>query len=283
MLVAAGVIFTLVMVLALYVVLRAPEKRPRLGEHGLVVAGGVALPVVALTALLVYSLHVSDRVRAQATDALRIEVIGHQWWWEVRYPDHPGAVSANEIHVPAGRPVQLELVSRDVIHSFWVPQLAGKIDVLPEQRNRLGFRAEAPGTYRGQCAEFCGAQHARMRLLVIAQPPAAFAQWLARQQRPAAAPATAAQARGREQFLGRACAQCHTVRGTPAAGRVGPDLTHVGARRTLGAVSLANTPANRKAWIAGNQSIKPGNRMPEFRDLEAGALADLSAFLGSLE
>lgn len=283
LLIGASAIFVLVMALVLYAVLRAPERRHSLRGNWLIVAGGMILPVTVLSALLVYAVRVSDSVQAAPSAALRIEVVGHQWWWEVRYPGQRDAVTANEIHIPAGRAVVIELQSADVIHSFWVPSLAGKIDVLPEQRNRVVLQADRPGVYRGQCAEFCGAQHARMALLVIAQPPEEFAAWLTRQAAPAREPTTPAQARGRAAFLQHDCINCHTVRGTTADGRQAPDLTHVGGRRTLAALTLSNTRANLFDWITDSQAIKPGNAMPSFRHVGGAARADIAAFLESLE
>lgn len=283
MLAGGSVVLLLVTLLTLYAVIRRPEARRQVDGNTLIALGGVALPLVTLTALLIYGVHVGDRVQRPLPDALRVQIIGHQWWWEVRYPDYGNAITANEIHIPAGQPIRIELISADVIHSFWAPTLAGKIDLLPGQHNRLWLQADEPGVYRGQCAEFCGAQHAHMAFLVIAQPEADFHAWLARQQQPATRPATATQARGLAAFSELGCGQCHTLRGAGASGALGPDLTHVGSRRTLAAASLENTPGNMAHWIAANQQIKPGNAMPSFTHLDPAVLEDLAAFLGSLQ
>ena len=285
LLVGGAAIFVLVMALALYAVFRSYAKRLKVDGNFLIVAGGVALPVAALSALLLYAVQVGRRVHMTPPDALRIEVIGRQWWWEVRYPDHPGAVTANEIHIPVGRPVVIEVVSADVIHSFWVPRLAGKVDVLPEQRNRLWLQADAAGVFRGRCSEFCGAPHAHMSKLVIAQPQADFEVWLARQQRPARAPASPAQQRGLAAFEAHRCYECHSIRGVkmPPHGDLGPDLTHVGARRTLAAATLANTTENLRAWVGNSQKIKPGNFMPPVDEADPDTIADLVAFLQNLK
>jgi cytochrome c oxidase subunit 2 len=283
MLAGAAVIFILVIALTLYAVSRAPARRPAIGGNTLIVLGGVALPVVTLSALLVYGVEVGEFARKAPADALRVEVIGHQWWWEVRYPDHPQAISANEIHIPVGAPVAVSVSSADVIHSFWVPPLAGKIDALPNKWNRVWLQADEAGVFRGQCAEFCGAQHALMGLLVVAQPRPAFDDWLARQQRPAPKPATPAQVRGLTAFAQAGCAVCHTLRGAGAGGRMGPDLTHLAGRRTLAAGTLPNTPDNLARWLRDNQTIKPGNGMPAFGQLDEKTMRDLVGYLESLQ
>ena len=206
---------------------------------------------------------------------------GHDWWWEVRYPDQ-GIVSANEIHVPVGRPVRLRLTSADVIHSFWVPQLTVKTDLIPGQTNTTWIQASNPGTYRGQCAEYCGLQHAKMAILVIADPPDAFARWLANERQPATAAADPLAARGRLALERNSCAACHTVRGTTASGTLGPDLTHFGGRRTIGADTLPNTPGNLGGWIVNSQTVKPGNKMPP-QPLTPQELQALLAYLESLK
>jgi cytochrome c oxidase subunit 2 len=205
---------------------------------------------------------------------MTIEVIGHNWWWEARYPN--GAVTANEIHIPAGRAVELKLSTADVIHSFWVPQLNVKKDQVPGLDNRLWLLADRPGRYRGQCAEFCGLQHARMVFYVNADPPSQFDQWLAREAAPAAAPSTPSASTGRDVFLRSSCAGCHTVRGTSAAGILGPDLTHMGSRETIGAGTL---PLQRKTlsdFVLNAQHAKPGASMPptEVSPEELSALVD---------
>lgn len=245
---------------------------PLLGERegaatGLVVLFGFALPAVVLVALFfVANLGVIKTTEAPrvSTTRLRIEVIGHQWFWEVRYPGTT-AITANEIHIPARTRVYVLARTADVIHSLWVPELNRKIDMVPGHPNTVLFYANRPGRYRGQCAEFCGLQHAHMSLYVFADPPAAFRAWLANmsRSRPSAMTTTAAAARRGEQvFLANACASCHTIRGTDARGQIGPDLTHLASRTTLAAVSIPNHRGDLYRWIRRPQEVKPGNRMP---------------------
>jgi cytochrome c oxidase subunit II len=199
------------------------------------------------------------------TNALIIEVNGNQWWWDVRY-DHPVAsqivTTANEIHIPVGRPILLRLGSRDVIHSFWVPNLHGKMDMVPGRTYEFAIQADRPDVYRGQCAEYCGHQHAHMALLVIAEPEEQFNAWYQAQLQPAPAPVTASQINGQKIFLSRPCVMCHRIQGTDAGGRLGPDLTHVASRQTIAAGTLNNSREHLSRWIANSQNIKPGNRMP---------------------
>jgi cytochrome c oxidase subunit II len=288
----AAVIFVIVMALLALALWR---RRPALSEaraRALVLGGGVVIPAVVLVALVAGSVAVGrTTAAAPPADALWIEVTGWRWWWEVRYPHAPGAVTANEIHVPVGRPVALRLVSRDVIHSFWVPTLQGKMDLIPGIVNTAWFTAERPGTYRGLCAEFCGVQHAKMAFLVVAQPPAQFAAWLAQQQRAAPAPAEGPARRGREVFR-LACRECHVVRGMPepAPGesriavepRPAPDLTHLASRRTLAAATWPNTRGHLGGWILDPQAAKPGSLMPPTL-LPPDELHALLAYLESLE
>jgi cytochrome c oxidase subunit 2 len=219
-----------------------------------------------LVALLVADMW-TDRAlsRLPVADALRIEMTAQQWWWEARYLDAQGepefAVSS-ELHVPVGKPVIVTLRSTDVIHTFWVPSLHGKKDMLPGRSTQLMLRADKPGTYRGECAEFCGLQHALMAFSVSADAPEAYAQWRAAQQLPAAEPSGQDAIRGRQLFLSSNCAQCHSVRGTEAMGTLGPDLTHVGSRSLLAAGTVANEPAKLAAWIVDPQSLKAGSTMP---------------------
>jgi cytochrome c oxidase subunit 2 len=232
-----------------------------------IVAGGVAFPILTLVPLFILTLRTLAAVEARDQEpSLTIEVIGRQFWWEVHYLDAAGNrlfETANEIHIPVGRTVLVRLLAADVIHSFWVPRLAGKLDMIPGKTNQLRIRADQPGTYRGQCAEFCGLQHAKMAFLVIAEPEAEFRDWARNQALPAAEPADSLAARGREVFLRTACQGCHAIRGTPAEGpRIGPDLTHLATRRTLAAAALPNTPGHLGGWIADPQASKPGNRMP---------------------
>lgn len=261
-------------------------------KHGnrLVIWGGVVIPTVILLALLVFSAY-TDRMisrlgRGPGEKPLTIEVVGEQFWWQVRYldPEHPHRefITANEIHVPAGRPVRLLLKSRDVIHSFWVPNLNGKQDLVPGRTNDLVVQVDDPGTYRGQCAEFCGVQHAKMAMLVVAHPPREFDAWWESQLRPHAPPSDPEAARGEEVFMTNGCGTCHSIRGTLAKGTVAPDLSHFGSRRTVAAGTLPNTKGHLGGWIADPQAIKPGNRMPPV-PLKGEELRALVSYLHSLK
>ena len=283
-LIAGGAaIFAAVMLLLAWA-LRRPgvTVRPKLW----VVGGGVLFPGVVLAALFAWTLPLSPAWKpVPPPGALVVGVTAHMWWWEVRYRDPAtgsAIFSANEVRIPAGRPVYLALASADVIHSFWVPQLAGKMDMLPGRVQHLLLSADKPGTYRGQCAEFCGEQHALMALHVIAMEPAAFERWLAAQATPAAPPITPRQEAGRQSFLANRCDACHTVRGAGAESRLGPELTHVGSRLQLAAGTLPNTPEGRERWIAHVQQVKPGARMPSYDRLDAATLAAIGDWLGSL-
>jgi cytochrome c oxidase subunit 2 len=200
-------------------------------------------------------------------NAVRVTVVGRQWWWEIRYPEL-GVVTANELHVPVSdsanrQPTFLTLESADVAHSFWVPRVAGKTDLIPNKTNRMWVEPHQPGTYLGQCAEYCGTQHAHMLLRVVAEPPEQFARWVEQQrQMPATAPADSAAAAGRRVFLGTACISCHTVGGTVATGRYGPDLTHLMSRQTIGAGVAPNTRDRLRAWVSNPDDLKHGVLMP---------------------
>lgn len=280
-----GLVLALV-VAALAIALFGPRRwRTRLSGERLVWIGGLVLPVVVLSALLVYGLGLTSRLAdAPRPGELRVRVTGEMWWWRVAYLDDRGREvlqDANEVHIPTGRPVVFELDSADVIHSFWVPRLGGKKDMIPGRRNLLRLQADAPGAYGSQCAEYCGGPHALMGLVVVAHPPAEFEAWRARQARPA--PASAAALPGAAVFADSGCGACHTVRGTAANGLAGPDLTHVGARRTLGAGVLPNNQGALAGWIADGQAIKPGNRMPAYPVLTGQELRAVAAYLESLK
>lgn len=245
-------------------------------EHGRwLLLGGVVLPAVVITAILGLTL---DAMRATPddapADALTVEVVGHRWWWEVRYPDHD-VETANEIHIPAGRPVAFELTSADVIHSFWVPQLGGKLDLLPEDTTTLVLEADEPGEFSGRCAEFCGLQHARMGLKVIAHTEDDFAAWIEDAARPAVEPSGTA-AQGREVFDASGCAECHAVRGTGADGGDGdgPDLTHLASRTTIAATTWPNDREHLADLIRRPQEVREGIDMSatELSDRELDAL-----------
>lgn len=243
----------------------------------------VGVTIVALLALLTASeITGRDLEALKSQGALRIQITGNQWWWDVQYlnPDPSlRVVTANEIHVPVGRPVGIVLKSNDVIHSLWVPTLHGKRDLLPGRQSEIWMQADQPGVYRGQCAEYCGLQHAKMALTVVADSPDDFERWLSHMRGPAPAPATDSQVRGRDVIERGPCAMCHTVAGTLAGGRSAPDLTHMASRSTIGAGSLPNTRGNLAGWLADPQHIKPGNKMP------APALSseELQALLDYLE
>lgn len=220
--------------------------------------------------------------RMPLTDAVNIELTGHQWWWEARYLDADPArefITANELHIPVGRPVLVTLRADDVIHTLWIPNLQGKKDMIPGRTATLSLRADRAGTYRGQCAEFCGVEHALMALLVEAEPNDAYEAWAAAQRRPGAEPVDAMALRGREVFVNGNCASCHTVAGTAARGRRGPDLSHLASRRTIGAGMFPNNRGHLGSWIADPQALKPGVYMPP----NSLAPADLQALLAYLE
>lgn len=250
---------------------RRPDARALsdVASRNLVIAAGVALPLVILIVLVGGSLLLGRSIAAKPPEnALSVVVTGWMWWWQVDYLDEEGAViatTANELHIPVGRPVELQLVSADVIHSFWVPELHGKTDLVPGSTNTSWFSAERSGVYRGQCAEFCGIQHALMAFLVVAEPEQDFKDWLARQAEPAATPDSERARQGQNVFLNAGCADCHTIRGTSADGDVAPDLTHIASRRTLAAATRPNTRGHLGGWISDPQSIKPGNFMPRTR------------------
>jgi len=259
-----------------------PGQQARLGGRRTIWIGGIAFPLVVLTALLIYGLsltrHLSDPIRG---DELRVRVTGEMWWWRVAYLDRQGrAVShdANELHIPAGQPVVLELESADVIHSFWVPRLSGKLDMIPGRRNLMRIQADRPGVFGGQCAEYCGGPHALMGFTVIAHEPAAFARIMQARLRREQAPPPAV-AEGGLLFERAGCAACHRIAGTRANGLAGPDLTHVGARRTLGAGILPNNRGTLMGWIGNSQAIKPNNRMPPYTVLSSDELLALARYL----
>jgi cytochrome c oxidase subunit II len=252
------------------------------GPYMVIIGGGLAAPIVFLAILFGFVIHVMPATSAPpGPTKLTIEVIGHQWFWEVRYHGTP-AVTANEIHIPAATPVDVRVTTADVIHSFWVPRLNRKIDMIPGQVNRIELDAPDPGVYRGQCSEFCGVGHAQMAFDVIVQPPGKFRAWLRNQAAPATQPPGADATRGQRAFMTVGCQDCHAIRGTPASGRVGPDLTHVGSRRTLAALTIPNTPRSLYDWITNPQRIKPGARMPGFASLPASERHALVTYLEGL-
>jgi cytochrome c oxidase subunit II len=287
----SAVVFVLV-VLALVLALlrrRAPAEDPhnpareRKMQLAVIAASGATVAVLALFTLANYATG-RELTSRPPSEALQIRVTGRQWWWDVEYRDSiPSnwATTANEIHVPVGRPVVLALRSSDVNHSFWVPSLGVKRDLIPGEETSIWFQADRPGVYRGQCAEFCGHQHAKMAVLVIAEPADSFNAWLTRQRDTARTATDSVALRGQEVFLSTSCVMCHAIGGTSAGSRIGPNLTHVGGRRTLAAGTLPNTRGNLAGWIVDPQRIKPGARMPP-NSLEPDDLNALLSYLESL-
>ena len=255
----------------------------KLGGEKAIWIGGIAFPVVVLTALLIWGLWLASRLAPLPTgNEMRVRITGEMWWWRVAYLDGRGRElihDANELHIPTGRPVVLELAAADVIHSFWVPRLAGKMDMIPGRTNRLRIEADRPGVFGGQCAEYCGGPHALMGFVVVAHDPAEFERWRRQRLAPPVPVAGALAKRGEALFMSSGCAACHVVRATAANGLAGPDLSHVASRRSLGAGILPNNRGTLMGWIADAQAIKPGNRMPAYHLLGAADLAALTAFL----
>ncbi len=290
MLIVAAVIYLQVisfLALALFRRRAIPENAPAdpsppsRGARNFIVANGIAIPVVVLGVVFAFNLNTLNSLSPPGRPDVTIEVIGHRFWWEVRYPHHD-VVTANEIVIPTGQRVELKLMSEDVIHSVWVPTLNGKADMIPGKTNRLSLFTDKAGEYPGVCAELCGIQHAKMRFTVTALPAGEFDTWIERQQQPAPMPDGALVQRGQQIFLGAACVYCHTVRGTNATGVIGPDLTHFASRPTIGAGILPNTRGNLAGWIIDPQGIKPGNRMPPMY-IESEDLQALIAYLETLE
>jgi cytochrome c oxidase subunit 2 len=245
--------------------------------------GAATLGLLVLLGADVFTSRALARLPLQ--DAVNIELVGHMWWWEARYRDDDPSrefSTANELHIPDGRPVVVTLRSNDVIHSLWIPNLQGKKDLIPGRTATLRLRADRAGTYRGQCAEFCGLEHAMMALLVEAEPNADYEAWAARQRQPAAEPSDALARRGREVFLSKSCVMCHTVAGTSANAKLGPDLSHLASRRTIGAGMFPNNRGHLGGWIADPQSLKPGVNMPA-NPLTPDDLQALLAYLETLK
>ncbi len=246
---------------------------------------GVGISTLALLATIVWTVKVLAEIgKPTVTPALTIEVTAHQWWWEVRYLDNDTRAiftTANEIHIPTGTPVQFKLIGGDVIHSFWVPALAGKTDLIPGQTNEIWLEADKPGTYRGQCTEYCGLEHAKMAFVVVADTPRDFAAWRSHQIAPDVTPGGGVLASGAVYF-GMKCGSCHAVRGSDAAGVLGPDLSHFATRQTIAAGVLANTPQNLSAWIDDPQGIKPGNLMQK-PELSLEQRGQIVAYLETLK
>jgi cytochrome c oxidase subunit 2 len=291
--VVCSIVWSLVMI-ALILALarkRVPRERPIIVHAAterrmtISVAAAVAATVVIIAAFTVLSFFTTRALSVAGNDDLTIKVRGLQWWWGIEYfgsTPEQRFETANEIHIPVGRKVRLQLEGLDVIHSFWVPSLAGKQDLVPGRPNELTIRAERPGVYRGQCAEFCGLQHAHMAFFVIAEEQGAFDEWVRLQRQGAVAAADAEASAGQQAFMSRQCAACHTIRGTAASGTTGPDLTHVGGRKTIAAGLLETTRGSLAAWIADPQTLKLGNNMPMV-PLSPEELRAISAYLAALK
>lgn len=280
-------VFLLVSFLLLYILFTRNRQQPTddrtQGRHGRrwIFLGGIALPIVVLAVVFGFTLRSMYALAHEEDPPLVIEVVGRLWWWEVRYPAF-NVITANEIHIPVDTTISLHLTSADVIHSFWVPELHGKMDLVPGKTNTIQIRADEEKTYRGLCAEFCGLQHAHMHFLVIANSAEGFDQWLVRQQQPANSNLSQSAQRGREVFFEVGCATCHAISGTDAVSAFGPNLTHVANRQTIGAASLPNNRGNLGGWVVNAQAIKPGSHMPPV-DIPAADLQALLDYLQSLD
>ncbi|GAA3065529.1 cytochrome c oxidase subunit II [Rhizobium viscosum] len=281
-------IWILVMIVLGWALLRDhSQESGRSGERQLTltVTAGLGATVLIITGLTIASFYTTRSIGLPENASLTIVVKGQQWWWQVIYADPDPAFSfqtANEIHIPVGQDVRIQLESADVVHSFWVPNLAGKQDLVPGRSNSIVLRAERPGVYRGQCAEFCGMQHSHMAMMIIAEEPALYQRWLAAQRSDGVKATNPEASAGMAAFLSKPCAACHTVRGTPASGTTGPDLTHVGSRQTIAAGLFETSRGSLAAWIADPQTLKPGNNMPMV-PLTSAELRDISAYMESLK
>ena len=281
--IGAGVLWLLVGALFIYVTRISPREMSRRRGEILIVGGGVIFPVLLLGGLLIYSLPLMKDQRV-ADEGLEVRITAEQWWWRVDYVLEDGRVvtSANELRLPVGRRTGLVLNAHNVIHSFWVPALGGKTDMIPGRETFMSLRPETPGTFRGQCAEFCGASHALMAFEVVAMEPEAFADWLEAEAQNAVPPEGAA-VRGAKVFAREGCGACHTVRGTSAVGQVGPDLTHVGSRVSLGAGILGVETQDFARWLGHTESLKPEVKMPTYDFLPPKDISALAAYLEGLE
>jgi cytochrome c oxidase subunit 2 len=292
-LVTATVVFVVVLtVLAIGVIKRSKADDDQLNlESGskrkeLIVSCAGILTVTILIFFLFQSFFTGRALTAELAhkNGIMIEVTGHRWWWEARYQNVDAQnvfITANEIHIPVGVPVSFNLKSIDVIHSFWVPNLSGKKDLIPGKLSMMWLQADHPGVYRGQCAEYCGLQHAHMAFWVVAESPEDFQRWMSAQISSATQPLTESQIRGQQVFLSSACVMCHAINGTPAGSNIGPNLTHLASRQTIAAVALTNTRENLSKWIVNSQLVKPGNEMPQ-NNLSHADLESLLDYLQSL-
>jgi cytochrome c oxidase subunit 2 len=290
----SAVVYAIVIAFFVYALMRARRRAAAMGPASLAqadkrarlaVAAGVVLTVLTLAGLASSDFIVGGMLKQPPRDPLRVLVTGHQFWWEIEYEDPVPSQrlrTANELHIPVGRPVQLILTSRDVIHSFWIPSAMGKMDLIPGRTTNEILHVSQPGTFTGQCAEFCGHQHSKMRLTLHAVPPEEFEAWKTRQLAPAHEPQTDMERRGQQVFMQSTCVMCHAIQGTQAGASVAPDLTHVAARRTLAAGALPNTPSDLAGWVLDPQRVKPGSNMPPSR-LPPDDLSALVAYLMSLQ
>jgi cytochrome c oxidase subunit II len=290
LLIIASIVIVVVSVLLIAALVRRRREdgEPMRSGGGVswIIVGGIAVPGLILLGVLFLAMStLAADTAPPSKPSITIQVVGHRWWWEVRYPGTSPSdllVTANEIHIPTGQPVRLELTTADVIHSFWIPQLAGKMDLVPGQRNTTWIEADSTGTYWGQCGEYCGLQHANMMMSVTAESPDRFTRWRQSEREPAVEPDDRASTIGMHAFQNSACAVCHTIRGTGAAGAIGPDLTHVGSRRTLAAGSIPNTRGYLAGWIANPQGVKRGVLMPAV-PMSPGELNAIVTYLQSLK
>ena len=292
MFVVCSIVFVLVMIVLMFAI-RKRSREPQGAEPMLeltpeqerrrrnVIVGATTITAIILFVFTIASFSVGRSMSAgmASKNGLSIEVTAFQWWWEFRYQDVDAGnifITANEIHIPVGVPVTFTLQANDVIHSFWVPNLGGKKDLIPGKVNTIWLQANKPGVYRGQCAEYCGLEHAKMAFWVVAESQEQFNAWRQTQTQTAAIPTTDSQRRGQQVFLSSTCVMCHAISGTPAASNIGPNLTHVGSRNTIGAATLANTREHLYQWVKDSQAVKPGNRMPQhnFSDADFQALLD---------
>jgi cytochrome c oxidase subunit 2 len=292
LIIAATLVFIAVMITLFISIWQGRRKETTavdLSKHSStpVVVAGAIIPAIILVVIFIVGLGaMSSFPSGNEQDLPHFQVIGHQWWWEVIYqsPSLSGTFkTANELHVPVGQPVIVSVLSADVIHSFWVPELQGKMDLIPGDTNVIRILATHAGVYHGQCSEYCGLQHAHMGFVVVAEPPSQFRAWLAKQQAPARAPIDSLTLLGRQLVTTGPCALCHTIRGTDAQGRVAPDLTHVGSRRTLAAGAYSNTLGTMEAWITNAQSLKPGALMPRITQFDGRELRAMATYLETLQ
>jgi cytochrome c oxidase subunit 2 len=285
----ALLIWIAVVAIAIYAALGKSRVYSRSGAtKALIIGGGALLPTVILALLLAYGLSLLPQLAAPAPEgSLRIAVSGEQWWWRVSYLEPGGDAAtvelANEIHLPVGEPVEFRLESPDVIHSFWIPSLGGKIDMIPGRVTRIALTPTKTGAFRGTCAEYCGTSHALMSFYVVVEEKENFDRWLAGQQAPALKPTALLATHGQTLFLANGCGACHTIRGTAANGTVGPDLTHFGSRASVGAGIVANSPDALLRWIAHTEQLKPGVLMPSFDMLPKEDLEAMTAYLQGLK